>query len=55
MTEKVTIRRPDGTKKAFELNDEGYITVEPGENGKPSVLMKLSKELVSTAKPEQSK
>lgn len=50
--EQVTIRRPDGTKETFELN-ENFITVEQGKNGKPSVLMKLSKELVSTAPPEK--
>lgn len=53
MTEQVTIRRPDGTKETFELN-ENFITVEKARDGKPQILMRISPEKVSTAKPEQS-
>lgn len=49
--ETIIIRKPDGTKKAFELNDENYITVDT--DSPITILMKLSKERVSTAPPEK--
>ena len=53
MKETLTIRRPDGTKETFELN-ENFITVEKARDGKPQILMRISPERVSTApKAEQ--
>lgn len=48
-TETKIFTNSDGTTKEVALSREQWRTVEIGKNGKPTIMMKLSAELVSTA------
>ena len=49
MKEIIRISGSDGTNKTIELTTEQWRTIRYAEDGKPAIMVKLSKEKISAA------
>ena len=49
MKETITIHEPDGAIRSLEIGSDAWRTIRYAEDGKPAIMVKLSKEKISAA------